>query len=57
MTKDEHDVSKSWFEEVFGRGKGIEQFSYFVNNDYADFGIPQVCELDINPVDVEEAPF
>lgn len=44
ITQSEDDKTISEFKEVLGRGKGTEAFNFFVNNDYADFGIPEVVE-------------
>lgn len=41
VTKDENDGSVSTIEEVFGRGKGFEKFSFRVNEN----GLPEVIEL------------
>jgi hypothetical protein len=57
ITQDENDKSISEFKEVFGRGKGTEAFNFFVNNDYADFGIPEVCESVHQIVNLDKDPF
>lgn len=57
ITQDEQDKSISKFEEVFGRGKGVEAFEFFVDNNDFDFGIPKVVESFINDVDIDKCPF
>jgi RecA-family ATPase len=53
VTKDNVDSSVSYIEEVFGRGKGFEKFSFRVNEN----GLPEVVELGITDIDLEEPPF
>ncbi|QOD60629.1 AAA family ATPase [Polaribacter haliotis] len=53
ITKDENDSSVSTVEEVIGRGKGFEKFSFRVN----DNGLPEVCELALNSINVDKAPW
>lgn len=40
VEKDEHDKSISWIEEVYGRGKGFDRFSFMIN----DQALPEVVE-------------
>tara|TARA_B100000809_G_C15112830_1_gene521267 strand:- start:607 stop:1425 length:819 start_codon:yes stop_codon:yes gene_type:complete len=53
ISKDEVDGSVSHIEEVFGRGKGFEKFSFFVDDD----GLPKVLEDLISTGSVDTAPF
>tara|TARA_R110000744_G_scaffold373654_1_gene485953 strand:- start:184 stop:999 length:816 start_codon:yes stop_codon:yes gene_type:complete len=53
VTKDENDSSVSYIEEVFGRGKGFDKFSFRVN----DNGLPEIVSLGIEDVDLNVAPF
>lgn len=38
ITKDDNDKQMSWIEEVYGRGRGFDEFSFFINDE----GLPQV---------------
>lgn len=53
VTKDDVDSSVSYIEEVFGRGKGFEKFSFRVNEQ----GLPEVVSMAINDIDLDTAPF
>lgn len=53
ITKDENDSNVSTVEEVFGRGKGFEKFSFRVDKK----GLPEVIELGYNGGDLTEDPF
>lgn len=57
VTQHETDKRFSHFEEVFGRGKGIDGFDFFVNNEYKDFGIPEVVSAGLGDTDLEKAPW
>lgn len=58
ITQNENDKTISEFKEIFGRGKGTEAFNFFVNEQYADFGIPEVIHGFSYAVnDLEEAPY
>lgn len=57
ITQSEIDKSISEFKEVFGRGKGTGPFNFFINNDYADFGIPEVIDSLSMDVNVDDPPF
>lgn len=56
ITKDENDYSISKFEEEFGRGKGIADFDFTIDNSKVDFGIPVVVDSVVNTVNVDD-PF
>ena len=53
VSKDEVDGSISHIEEVFGRGKGFEKFSFFVDED----GLPKICEDYDITVNEDKAPW
>lgn len=53
VTRDETDASTSWVEEVIGRGKGVEKFSFSVDNQ----GMPFVVECNFKVDDDDEAPY
>jgi len=57
VTQNENDKTISHFEEVFGRGKGIDGFDFFVNNEYKDFGIPEVVTTGFTEGDLTADPF
>lgn len=44
ITKDENDRNMSWIEEVYGRGRGFEKFSFRINQQ----GLPEIVEPVIN---------
>jgi hypothetical protein len=53
VTRDTTDINISHIEEVFGRGKGFEKFSFQISED----GLPEVVEFGIGEINVEESPF
>jgi|TARA_R110002153_G_scaffold216051_1_gene368677 RecA-family ATPase len=53
VTKDETDSSVSWIEEVFGRGKGFDKFSFYVNEN----GLPEVVSSGVSDVNLDNTPF
>ncbi|TVZ55619.1 AAA domain-containing protein [Lutibacter sp. Hel_I_33_5] len=53
ITKDAVDGNISYVEEVFGRGKGFEKFSFQISDD----GLPEVIESISNSVSVDKAPW
>ncbi len=53
VTKDSIDNNTSWIEELSGRGKGFEKFSFSIDNN----GIPHFVEQVIDLDDEEEPPY
>ncbi|CAL2106680.1 AAA domain-containing protein [Tenacibaculum sp. 190524A02b] len=53
ITKDETDGSISWIEEIYGRGRGFEKFSFSID----DKGLPEIVQPVIDYLDDEKCPY
>lgn len=55
ITKDELSKNKSWFEEVYGRGKGFDKFAFEIKDD----GIPVIIEpiTNVTNFKLDDIPF